>query len=160
MNVYVYIQICTCICICISSDDLPVCGFKTSPCARSKSPRVYRHHAHMFQHMCVWCQHTRGRFECTHGGVSESTYGFSTLFSVPQHTQTHTHTKHTPRPPTTPRPQRHTTQHTTSHRDRDRERRQRKKTRQDKTGQDRTGQDRTGQEKTGEDGRRKTEETS
>ena len=30
--------------------------------------------AHVFQHMCAWCRYTRGRFERTHGGVSESTY--------------------------------------------------------------------------------------
>ena len=27
-----------------------VCPFKTCPCARSKRPRVYRHHAHMLKH--------------------------------------------------------------------------------------------------------------
>ena len=36
-------------------------------CERSKRPCVYRHHAHMLQHMCAWCRQTRGRFECTHG---------------------------------------------------------------------------------------------
>ena len=52
-----------------------VCRFKTSPCVGSKRLRVYRQHAHMFQHMCAWCRHTRGRFECTHGGVFEATNG-------------------------------------------------------------------------------------
>ena len=114
------------------------------PCVRSKRPRVFRHHAYMFQHMCAWCWHTRGRFECTHGGAFEAKYGF---FSVPQHihqhTQTHTHTHQT-----------HTTTQHTAHnitrrqRQRkktekeDRERRQRKKTvkerqrKRDKTRQD------------------------
>ena len=39
-----------------------VCRFKTSPCV--PAPR-----AHAFQHVCAWCRYTRGRFECTHGGV-------------------------------------------------------------------------------------------
>ena len=30
---------------------------ETPPCVRSKRPRVYRHHAHMFQHMCAWCRY-------------------------------------------------------------------------------------------------------
>ena len=88
----------------------PVGPFKTSPCVHSKRPRVYRHHAHMLKHMCAWCRQTRGRFECTHGGVFESTHVFfSRFFSVPEHTQTHTNT----RPTTTPRPQRHTPHNTT-----------------------------------------------
>ena len=60
---------------------------------------------------------------------------FHVFFTVPQHT------KHTPRPPTTPRPQRHhhhnDTHHTTPHGDRNRERqRKRDKRRQEKTRQD------------------------
>ena len=39
------------------------------PCVHSKRPRVCRHHAHMLKSMCACCWHTRGRFECTHGGV-------------------------------------------------------------------------------------------
>ena len=46
-----------------------VCRFKTPPCVHSKRHRVYRHHAHMCFNMCAWCQYTRKRFECTHGGV-------------------------------------------------------------------------------------------
>ena len=43
-------------------DDVPsVCGFKTSPCVRSKRHHVYGDHAYMFQRMCAWCRHTRGR---------------------------------------------------------------------------------------------------
>ena len=49
---------------------IPVCMYKKiPPCVDSKRPRVYRHHAHMLKHMCVWCGHTRRRFECTPGGV-------------------------------------------------------------------------------------------
>ena len=57
-----------------------VCTFKTSPCMPVT-------HAHMFQHVCACCRHTRGRFECTDGKRVESTHG---VFSVPHHT-THTH---------------------------------------------------------------------
>ena len=42
-----------------------VCRFKTSPCV--PAPR-----AHVETHVCAWCRHTRGRFECTHGDVFES----------------------------------------------------------------------------------------
>ena len=111
----------------------PVCGFKTSPCVRSKRPRVYRHHAHMKKHMCAWWRHTRRRLEWTHGGVSESTYGFSSFFfSVPQHKHTHqTHTTTTTK---------HTTQHnntqhhteTETERDRNRERQRKRETEKEK----------------------------
>ena len=106
----------------------PRCGFKTSPYVRSKRPRVYRQHAHMFQHICACCPHTRRRFECTHGGVFEWTHGFFHVFSACRNTH-----KHTPRPPTTPRPQRHTTQHNTTqhnttHGDRDRDRQKQRET--------------------------------
>ena len=36
-----------------------VCAFKTSPCVRSKCPRVYGHHAHMCFNMYAWCLYTR-----------------------------------------------------------------------------------------------------
>ena len=39
-----------------------VCTFKTFPCV--PAPR-----AHVLKHMRAWCQHTRRRFECTHGDV-------------------------------------------------------------------------------------------
>ena len=38
-----------------------VCAFNTSPCVRSKCPRVYRQHAHMF----YTCGHVAG----THGDI-------------------------------------------------------------------------------------------
>ena len=70
----------------LSSLSLPL----LSPCVRPKRPRVCRHHAHVCFNMCAGCRHTRGRFEWTHGGVSESTYGFFLVFfSVPQHTHRH-----------------------------------------------------------------------
>ena len=54
----------------------PVCPSKKPLCVDSKRPRVHRHHARMWWHICAWCRYTRRRFECAHGGVSESTYGF------------------------------------------------------------------------------------
>ena len=45
-----------------------VCRFKTSPCMPATR-------AHMFQHVCACCRHTRRRFECTHGKRFESTHG-------------------------------------------------------------------------------------
>ena len=127
----------------------PVCGFQTSPCVRSKRPRVYRHHAYMFQHMCAWRRHTWGRLECTHGDVFEPTHGFFHIFSAcrntHKHTHTHTHTHehtHTTKHTTTTKQHHdhndthHTTQHTTSHGDRekerDRESDRERETRQDK----------------------------
>ena len=107
-----------------TGDDPPCVDSKRFPCVDSKRPRVYRHHAHMLKHMCAWCRHTRGRFECTHGGVFESTHGFFSRFSACRNTHKHTH-KHTQRPTTTP------------HGDRDRERqRKRDKTREDETRRD------------------------
>ena len=51
-----------------------VSTFKTSPCVRSKRPRVYQHHARIWKHMCAWFRYTRGRFERTHGGRFEHTH--------------------------------------------------------------------------------------
>ena len=45
------------------------CGTLKNPCVRSTRPRVYRHHAHMLEHVCAWCRHTRRRVERTHGDV-------------------------------------------------------------------------------------------
>ena len=131
---------------------LPVCGFKTSPCVRSKRPRVYRHHAHMFQHMCAWCRHSRRRFQCTHGGVLEANTGFSTFFSVPQHT--HTHTPHQAHTTTT-----NNTTTTTTRRERERERdreRGTEKERQEKMKEER--QDKGREEKRREEKRREKRE--
>ena len=113
----------------------PCVASKTPPCVRSKRPRVYQHHAHMFQHMCAWFRHTRGRFW--------SRIRFFPRFSACR--------KHTPRPPTTPRPTTtHTTQHkhTTSHgdRERDRERKQWKRDRERETRQEKTREDDTRQQ--------------
>ena len=76
-----------------------VCAFNTSPCVRSKCPRVYRQHAHMFfscghvagPHGDILNAHT-GRVEGTHGGplsllslssvsLSLSSLSLSSLFS-------------------------------------------------------------------------------
>ena len=52
------------------------CGTqKKPPCVDSKRPRVYRHHARMYQNMRAWCRYTRGRFESTHGGFFGRTHG-------------------------------------------------------------------------------------
>ena len=51
------------------------------PCVRPKRPRVYRHHARMFRHMCAWCQHTRERFGRTHGGTGWEGAVVSHVFS-------------------------------------------------------------------------------
>ena len=67
---------------------IPVCPSKTSPCVRSKRPRVYQHHAHMLKSICAWFRHTRGHFECTHSDVLDRHTGF---FSVSHHTA---HTQH------------------------------------------------------------------
>ena len=85
--------------------------------------RVYRHHAHMLKHMCAWCRHTQGRFECTHGGVlNVYTVLFSRFFTVPQHTNTqHDHQQHHDH---------NDTHHITQHGDRNRER-QRKRDRKE-----------------------------
>ena len=149
-----------------STDDDPlpsVCGFKTSPCVRSKRPRVYRHHAYMFQHMCAWCRHTRGRLECTHGDVLNLhtvTFlnphtGFPRFFSVPQHTHTHqTHTT-TTKQHHDHNDTHHTTQHNTQHHmetDRERERDRERETERDRERQRETERER--QDKTREDGTR------
>ena len=59
-----------CVVVCGVAHREKVCRFKTPPCVRSKRLRVYQHHAHMCYHMRAWCRYTRGRFERTHGGVS------------------------------------------------------------------------------------------
>ena len=50
-------------------------GTQKKPCVDSKRPRVYRHHAHMWYHLCAWCRYTRGRFESTHGGFLDGHTG-------------------------------------------------------------------------------------
>ena len=98
-----------------------MCSSKTSPCMPG----------------CACCRHTRGRFECTHGGVLSLHTGFSACHTphATRHSTTTTHHTHHTQPDTPhTRPQTQTTTHndttthTTSHGDRDRERRQRKKT--------------------------------
>ena len=118
-------------------DPLPhpcVCT-KRPPCVDSKRHRVYRHHAHMLKHMCEWCRHTRGRFECTHGGRFVHTHTvFFTFFSACRNKNTHTpnthsdhqqHHDHNDTHHTTP-------QHTTPHGDRDRERQRETETKKER----------------------------
>ena len=47
----------------------PPCVDSKRLCVDSKRPRVCWQHAHMLDNMCACCQHTRGRFESTYGGV-------------------------------------------------------------------------------------------
>ena len=104
---------------CTRSKRVSVCTFKTFPCVPAPSPHV--------SYMWAWCRYTRGRFECTHGGVLNVYTGFfSRFFTVPQHTNTNTHQTHTTTT-TTPRP------HYTTRRQKQREKekeRQGKKARQ------------------------------
>ena len=49
----VCVRVCVCVLVCVrvvvcGTLKTPVCAFNTSPCVRSKCPRVYRQHAHMF----------------------------------------------------------------------------------------------------------------
>ena len=67
---------------------------KNLPCVRSKCPRVYRHHAHMYKNMCAWCQYTRGHFERTHGGRGRGGQRDTPHRHSTQHTTTHK-TQHT-----------------------------------------------------------------
>ena len=111
-----------------------VCTFKTTPFVPAQR-------AHMFQHVCAWCQYKRGRFERTRRRV-EWTHGVSkrvthdtphhtnnttqhntTQHNTTQHNTTRTQHEHNTN---TTRTQHHTTQRETET-DRDRQR-QRKKT--------------------------------
>ena len=125
----------------------PMCGFESFPCVRSKRPLVYRHHAHMFQHMCAWCRHTRDVLNVHTEAFFKPNTVFS-RFSACRNTNklTHKHThKHTHTNTQTP----HTTQHNTQHRtetatERDREReteneRQRKREREKERVRERKG---------------------
>ena len=130
----------------VSIQNVPVWTFKTSPCVRAPRAHVSTHVRVVPAYPTTFGMYTRRFF-------LRPTTGFSTLFQrAATHTNTHTHTKHTPRPPTTPRPQRHTTQHNTQHHaETDRES-ETEKERQDKTRQEKTIQDK----KTREDERGET----
>ena len=73
----------------------------------------------MCSYMWTCCQHARGRFECTNGGVFESTHGFFHIFQrATTHTNTHKHTHtHQTHTTTTNNTTTTTTHHTTSHGD-------------------------------------------
>ena len=140
---------------------LPGCGGQI-PCAlpliRSLAPMPSTTLAQVMspttatsRRLCAWCRYTRGRFDSAHGGVFESTHtDFSTFYSACRNTQTHS-----PRPPITPRPQRHTP-HNTTH---NITRRQTEKERQEKTRQDKSREKRDKiQDKNGEERRCRRED--
>ena len=127
------------VCVCVlrhagKKEENPYMDSDTPPCVHSKRPRVCQHHAHMCFNMCAWCQYSRVRFECTHGGVFESTYGGSRRqFCLPRkaHVEfslgtTEVHQRN-PLPPsttmttTTITTSTHNTQHTETQRHRDTE---------------------------------------
>ena len=137
--------------IVLPMKNVSVCTFKTSPCV--PAPR-----AHMFQHVCAWCQYTRGRFERTHGDVLSGHTGFSRCH--PTHTQhnTHTHTPHrTPHRTHATTQLNNTTTTPRGESDRDRQR-QRKKTATErrKDGRGETREEKRRQKKTRQDKRRET----
>ena len=122
------------------------------PCVDSERPRVYVRNVPVCTGTTSTSFNTCARGAGIHGDVLnvhteaflKPNTVFPRFFCVPQHTQTHTHThtKHTPRPPTTPRPQRHTphnTTHNITRRQRETERdreRQRETEKEDKERQD------------------------
>ena len=123
--------------------------FKNPPCVRPRRPRVCLHHAHMLKHVCAWCPHTRGRFECTHGDVFESTHGcFAAFHTTTQDTTHKTHkTQH----------QQHTTTTTTTHGDMERRRRKKtEKEREEKTREDERQDEREEKMKDEREGKRST----
>ena len=115
-----------------------VCPSQKPPCVDSKRPRVYRHHARMWYHMCAWCRYTRGRFESTHGG----------FFCVPSRATHHT-TQHN----TTPHTPHNTTTHNTTRRQRQRQRETEKEDR-NRERQRETEKEKTRQEKRRRDNKR------
>ena len=102
-------------------------------CVDSKRLRVYIQNvpAHMLKSMCSCCRHTRRRFECTHGGVFESTHG---VF------QRATQHKHNNEPHQQPPPQQHT-ETETEEREKDKTREKRRQDERDEKMKDKTGED-------------------
>ena len=78
--------------------DPPCVDSKTPPCVHYKRTRV-----------CAWCRNTRGRFECTHGGVLNPHTGFSKFVQRAATHTPNTHHDHNDTPSTT---QHHTQHHT------------------------------------------------
>ena len=102
----------------------PVCAFNTSPCVRSKCPRVYRQHAHM-KKTCGHVAGTHGDRVCIqHGDVLNA---HTEVFSVPHHNKHHT-TPNTHTPTHTPNTHTPTRTHNTDHPTRERERERGEKT--------------------------------
>ena len=116
--------------------------------SRSCTPCV-----HQKRTVSAWCRHTRGRFECAHGGVFKRV--------TPHHTTHHTHRK-TPQQHdhNTTRRQRETEKEDKRRHDKTKERKTRQdKTRQDKTRRDETRRDETRRDKTRGERREKRQET-
>ena len=135
-----------------------------TPCVIFERPRVCRQNARMCFNMCAWCRHTRGRFECTHGGrfVHRHT-GFFTFFQRAA-TNTHTHQTHTATINNTTTTTAHTAQHhntqhhTETETERERQKqKQRKRDRERETRQDKNREDETRKEKKREDERGRDE---
>ena len=89
--------VCVCVCVrvlCVlrhaekNLEKTRVWIQKTPPCVHSKRPRVSTQHLHLPLHLplhlCAWCRYTRVRFECTHGGVFESTHDGRRQFCFPR----------------------------------------------------------------------------
>ena len=69
VSVSVSVSVCCCVLVCVvcavwcvACDTMKnsVCPLNTSPCVRSKRPRVYRHHAHTCFNMCARGARTHG----------------------------------------------------------------------------------------------------
>ena len=111
----------------------PTCAFKTSPFVQAKRPHA--------ENLWTSCRYTWRRFQCTHGGVSESTYGLCRT----------THTAHQTHTPNTHHDHMHShTQHNTTslqhRRETERERREDER-RRDKTRQGKRRQEKKREEK-------------
>ena len=108
--------------------------FNTSRCVPAPRVHVSTHLRVVPVHTVTFWMYTRRRF-----WIHTFFHVFSACRNTHKHTYKHTHTKHTQRPPTTPRPQRHT--------DRERERRQRKRDRERETREDETRQEKMKEER-------------
>ena len=65
----VCVNVCVCVLVCDTLRN-SVCPLNTSPCVRSKRPRVYRHHAHpCLKHMCARGAGTNGEVLNVHTGT-------------------------------------------------------------------------------------------
>ena len=76
----------------------PLCGFRASRVYVQNVPVCTRHHAHMFQHMCARCRHTRDVLNVHTEAFLKPNMGFTKFFQRAAHTQTqnthHDHQQH------------------------------------------------------------------